>query len=212
MRHIGVAEGNKLFEVVLHFQVILINRLLPDDAVEEVTRRRKMAAGRDAGVATRIDVQATAGGRRRGKIARHEQFLPPWRPPFLPMLIVKAENIGGRQHGGRVKAQRISQVRLDVPKHLIRLDDDDRMIRQSIVLPQRGHAGDVHTRHRRRTEIHWHAIRLAVGQHGANPFSTGHRIGAFNRVTSSLQGCKPYSSGRKRERSASASCRAMNSD
>ena len=111
--------------------------------------------GIDQRVAVRVD--------RHVELPGHEHFQPV-EGPGLPVLVLEAEHRLPPEHALDVDAQRLLQVLVQQPQHLVRLVDLHRPLLQPVMVAQRGHATDVNARHRRAAEVDRHPVRLFVVQ------------------------------------------------
>ncbi len=125
----------ELLEVVLHIEVVLIDVILPDDRVEEITGARHVAAGRCRAVALRIDVGAIRAFIDL-EVAGNQHVLSPRSAPWLPVLVDEAEDGAVGKHRSGIDAHRVEQVVLDEAEHLVGFADFHRPRLQPVVLAE----------------------------------------------------------------------------
>ncbi len=173
---LGRGDGPELLQVVGRVELLLIDRLLADDRVEEPAALGHPSAGRDCRVAAGVDQQIAIGRGGGVEIARHQHFQPLLGTPGLPALGREAEHRVARADPIHIHSERRLQVRLDQSQHLVGLVDFDRPPFQPEMLAQGGHPADMHPGDRGRAEIHRHPGRLAVGQRRPDDLSAGHAL------------------------------------
>jgi len=124
--------------------LVLVERLLADDRVEEISALGHPGAGRRRRVALGIH-QQIAGSvlDRRVEIVGHQHFGPVEQGERFPTRLVGAQQRFAAQHADHVGAQRLAQRIVHLAQHLVRLDHLD----SPETVPQHRPAKLVHHRH-----------------------------------------------------------------
>ena len=103
VRDVGFAQEFEFFAVVDRIEVVLIDWLLTDNRVEEITGGRHVPARRNGSIAFRKYVNITGGFLAGAKPLGHENDLSPRRFPFSPVFLGESEHrapvIGGNAVG-----------------------------------------------------------------------------------------------------------------
>ena len=86
------AEQRELLQVVFRIQLVLVDRLLADDRVEEVAGLRHAAAGRHRRVALRVHVSIAVFVSRHIELAGHQHFGAVVHRERLPVGLLRAED------------------------------------------------------------------------------------------------------------------------
>jgi len=161
-----VAHRAELFQVVLHVQLLVVDRLLTHDRVEVVAPLGHAPAGRHRAVALGIHEDVAVGLGRGVEGPGHEHRRAVEERPGLPVLVFEAEHRLLAAQSQHVHAQGLDQVRGDLAQHLVGLDHLDRRARpvQTQGLAQLVHRADVHSGDRAGAEVEWHVIGLLVVQ------------------------------------------------
>ena len=170
MFHLRVGNNAEFFQIVFNPQVLILERLLPDDDIEVEPPLRHAAGGRRGAIALRVKKQVAVRLRLGIKPGRHQRRRAAEGFPLFPSFQREAECRPRAAHAGGVNGQGVEEIGLDFTEHLERLDDFDGRARRIQVerLAQTVNGVDVHARHRGRAQVKGNAVRFLVLQGEAN--------------------------------------------
>ena len=123
-----LAEQPELLQVVLRVQLVLVDRILANHGVEEVSARRHAAAGRRRRVAFGIDVRVAGFVLGDDEVAGDEHLGAVVQRERLPAAGHGAEQRLAAGDADDVDAQRGPQFVVHFAQHLVRLDHLDAVI------------------------------------------------------------------------------------
>src|ERR1039458_1934344 len=149
---IFLRDEAELLHIVFRVQLLFVDRLLADNAIEEITSARHAPAGWDAGVALRIDQSITILINRGIKVSGNQHFKTV-ELPALPALGRNSPLGGAATDSNAVAAHRIQQVFVYLPQHLRRFENAHWVLLKSVVVAQGRHATDVHAGNVGSTEV-----------------------------------------------------------
>ena len=179
VRDIVRGQQGELLGVVGRVEVVLVDRLLPDDRVEVEAALGHARTRRHRGVALRVHEDVALLVRFGVEEARHEHRRPAEGRPRLPVVLREAEEVAGRPDADHVDAERLPQVGRDLAEHLEGLGDLHRRPRriEAERLPEQVDGVDVHPRRRGGAEVERHPVGLGVRERGVDPLARGHGPG-----------------------------------
>jgi hypothetical protein len=154
---VRVGDRPELLHVVGRVELVLLDRRLADDGVEEVSVLGQPARRRCGAIALGEDQGVALGIPDRLEMGRHQDFGTVVQSPGRPAFVAVAEH-------------RL----LDQSEHLIWLVDFDRTALQAVALAQRDDDLGVDAGDGRSSEIDGNAVGLLVGQGGENSLLAGH--------------------------------------
>ena len=157
-----VGQKSVLLGVVFRIEIVRVDRLLANDRIEEVAVLRHMPARTRAPVSLGIDQDpALLGLDRHPEILRHEHF-EAVEGPWLPVAVLEAEHVGAAHERRHVDADRLLEVVLDQPQHLVGLAHLHQPLLEAVMVSQCGDAAHMHAGDGGAAEIDRQAIRLAM--------------------------------------------------
>ena len=159
---LGLGQRLVLLRVVLGVEMVEVDRLLPDDRIEEEPVLRHVPARRRARVTLGIDQRAALLRLDADAEPFRHEHLEPIEGPGLPVAVLEAEHVGAAEQRRDVDADRVLEVVLDQAEHLVRLDDLHRPLLEAVIVPELGDAAHMHAGHRRSAEVHRHAVGRAM--------------------------------------------------
>ena len=115
-----IAEGAELLQVILHPQLVLLNRRLADDGIEVEAILRHTPTGRRRPVPLRVHEHAAIGLWLGVELLRHQDGCTIEELPGFPAPVLEAEQVLTPFQPYHVHSQRFLQIIGDLSQHLVR--------------------------------------------------------------------------------------------
>ena len=171
---IGLRDWAVLFQIVFWIELLFVDWILTDNAIEEIAVARHTSARRNSHITFGIDQRVPFGVDRSVEVFGNLN-IEAIQLPVFPFIGRKSEHRVPRKGAHHIQPHRIHQIFVQRSQHLKRFVNAHQPLFKSIVIAQRCYTAHMHTGGRSSAEVNRNTVGLLVAERGNEPLTTRRR-------------------------------------